>query len=66
MREQPLPPGDNEGVNPEGLGPAQVRPPAQDDKRQKSVDGDAPMPPPEDRSEMADNLKRERSKGSAG
>jgi hypothetical protein len=64
MRHRPLPPSDAEGVNPEGLGPAQPRPRAQDTHRQSAREGEVPTPPPDDHSEMTDNLRRERSKDS--
>jgi hypothetical protein len=62
--DHPLPPSDTKGVNPDGLGPAQPRP-SEGDGPEHRTDEDA-VPPPDDRSEMEDNLKRERSKGSAG
>jgi hypothetical protein len=63
MKDDPLSPSDIKGVNPDGLGPAQPRPPA-GQSRTESSKGDALVPPPVDQSEMTDNLKRERSKGS--
>jgi hypothetical protein len=65
MKDHSRPPSDAEGVNPEGLGPAQPRSGTDNNLDQPSPpeNGDA-VPPPDDRSEMADNLKRERSKGS--
>jgi hypothetical protein len=64
MRDNPLPPSDAEGVNPQGIGPAQPRPAPEDNQARNPPEGETSNPPPDDRTEITDNLKRERSKGS--
>ena len=64
MSDHPLPPSDSKGVNPDGTGPGQPWTVPGNDRQPPSPEGDKSMPPPADRSEMTDNLKRERSKGS--
>jgi hypothetical protein len=61
----PEPPSDADGVSPEGLGPAQPRSGTDNSVDQPGPKGEDGTPLPDDRSEMADNFKRERAKGSS-
>jgi hypothetical protein len=65
MSDHSLPPSDTKGVNPDGLGPAQPQPVEGDRPERGPDDDDDTVSPPDDDGEMSDNLKRERSKGSA-
>jgi hypothetical protein len=63
MSNRPLPPSDSEGVNSDSLGPVQPRPTEGGDPEHRPAEEADPVAPPDDQSEMSDNLKRERSKG---
>ena len=59
MSDKPNPASDPKGVNPDGLGPAQPRPP-DNDHDQVPAKNDREKLDPAEHSDMADTMERER------